>query len=62
MKGEQQIPCPACTTMVPFDARQLLLGVNFECPNCHASIGLAADSKPIVEKAVKKLDDIKNAK
>lgn len=56
MKVEQQIPCPVCSTMIPFDSRQLLLGVNFECRNCHVTIGLAPESKPIVEQAVQKFD------
>ncbi|RAJ26922.1 hypothetical protein LY11_03748 [Pedobacter cryoconitis] len=59
MKIAQQIPCPTCSTLIPFDSYQLLLGVYFECPNCQSSIGLATESKTIVEKAVQKLDDIK---
>ncbi|MBE9601950.1 hypothetical protein [Pedobacter sp. MC2016-24] len=62
MKVEQRIPCPNCSTLIPFDTAQLLLGVNFECPNCHSKIGLATESNTIVEKAVQKLENIKKTK
>lgn len=57
MKTEQQIPCPVCNTLITFDAKQLILGTNFRCPGCHTNIGLANDSRPIVEQALQKLDD-----
>ena len=56
---EQQIPCPVCKTNIPFDTKQLLLGVQFSCPNCQASIGLADESKAIVEETMKSFEELK---
>lgn len=56
MKIEQQIPCPVCAAKIPFDVNQLLLSLNFDCPNCGVSIGLASDSMPIIEQVVQKFD------
>jgi transcription initiation factor IIE alpha subunit len=58
---EQQIPCPVCSTKIPFDTRQLIAGVQFTCPNCHASIGLPQESKAIVEETLKKLEELKHS-
>lgn len=55
----QKIPCPVCQTSIPFDVKQLLMGVGFKCPNCYASIGIADESKPFVEKTIQKLETIK---
>lgn len=57
---EQTIPCPVCQTKIPFDTKQLLLGMQFVCSNCHAAIGLAQESKPIVEETMNKFEDIKS--
>ncbi|MFI5151481.1 MAG: hypothetical protein ACHQRM_17270 [Bacteroidia bacterium] len=59
INSEQTIPCPTCNTKIPFDTRQLLLGMQFVCPNCMAAIGLATDSKPVVEETMKKFEDVK---
>lgn len=56
---EQSIPCPVCNTKIPFDTKQLLLGIKFECPNCKAAIGLAEESKPIVKETIEKFEEIK---
>ena len=56
---DQHIPCPVCNTKIPFDTKQLLLGVQFVCPNCMAAIGLATESKEIVEDTMMKLEDLK---
>jgi|TARA_R110000796_G_scaffold252645_2_gene390159 transcription initiation factor IIE alpha subunit len=56
---DQSIPCPVCKTKIPFDTKQLLLGVQFVCPNCQAAIGLAEESKPLVEETMKKFEEIK---
>lgn len=58
---EQQIPCPVCNTKIPFDTQQLIAGVQFACPNCHASIGLALESKAIVEETMKKFEELKHS-
>lgn len=59
INNEQSIPCPVCNTKIPFDTKQLLLGVKFVCPNCNAAIGLADESKPIVKETMEKFEAIK---
>lgn len=59
INSEQNIPCPTCNTKIPFDTQQLLLGVKFICPNCQSAIGLAEESKTIVEETMKKFKDMK---
>lgn len=59
MIAENGIPCPVCSTKIPFDVNQLLLGVQFGCPQCNAVIGLGQESKPLVEKAMQKLEEAK---
>ncbi len=56
---EQAIPCPTCQTKIPFDAQQLLMGVQFACPGCHALIGLASESKPQVQETMQKFENLK---
>ncbi|MGH1339715.1 MAG: hypothetical protein ACRBFS_26590 [Aureispira sp.] len=58
---EQQIPCPVCQTKIYFDTKQLLLGAQFKCGNCFASIGLATESKVQVEGAINKLNELRGA-
>lgn len=58
---EQQIPCPVCNSKIPFNTQQLIAGIQFICPKCHASIGLAQESKAIVEETMKKLEELKHA-
>jgi transcription initiation factor IIE alpha subunit len=58
---QQQLPCPVCNTKIPFDVKQLLAGVHFVCPNCCASFGISVESKPIVEEAMRKLDELKQS-
>ena len=55
----QFIPCPVCNTKILFDTRQLMMGVQFACPNCAASVGLAPESKTITDETMQKLDDLK---
>lgn len=59
MIAENGIPCPICSTKIPFDVNQLLMGVQFACPQCNALIGLGKESKPVVEKAMQKLEEAK---
>ena len=56
---DQKIPCPVCNSTIPFDVNQLLMGVQFTCPNCHAAVGLASESKPVVEKTMQKIEDLR---
>lgn len=58
---EQKIPCPVCNTKIPIDTKQLLMGTQFSCPNCYASIGLADESKAVVEETMKRFEELKNA-
>ncbi len=55
----QNIPCPVCNTGIPFDTKQLIMGVQFACPMCSSLIGLASESKGLVEEAMKKLEAVK---
>ncbi len=59
INSDQSIPCPVCNTKIPFDTKQLLLGVKFVCSNCQAAIGLADESKPIVQETIEKFEEIK---
>lgn len=56
---EQQLPCPVCRTKIPFETKQLIAGVQFVCPNCQSSVGLALESKPIIEETMKKFEELK---
>ena len=55
----QTIPCPVCKTAIPVEIHQLLQGVKFICPTCHASMSLAAESHDDVERAVTGYDKLK---
>jgi transcription initiation factor IIE alpha subunit len=56
---DQSIPCPVCKTKIPFDTKQLLLGVQFVCSNCQSAIGLATESKAIVQETIEKFEAVK---
>lgn len=53
------INCPDCGTAIPINTKQLLMGYKFSCPNCTVSVGLANDSKAIVEQTVQKMEQFK---
>lgn len=55
----QAIPCPVCSTKIAIDVKLLLQGVQFTCSNCHATIGLSHNSKPLVENAIDKMEQLK---
>jgi transcription initiation factor IIE alpha subunit len=55
------MPCPVCGTKIPFDTYGLLRGEKFTCSECNASIGLASESKPIVQEVLEKLETIKKS-
>ena len=61
MNKDQVIPCPVCGEKIPIDTMQLLLGVQFKCPNinCDATIGLTTESKPIVKETMEKFEQVK---
>lgn len=56
----QSISCPVCSTKITFDAYQLLMGKEFTCPNCHQSIGLTKESKPLIQETMEKLEKMKD--
>ena len=56
---DQSVPCPVCNTKIPFDTKQLLMGIQFVCPNCQAAIGLSTESKDVVENTMTKLQMLK---
>ena len=55
----QTIPCPVCKTGIPFDAQQLLQGVQFSCAACRAVISLAEESKGLVQKTLESFAEAK---
>lgn len=55
----QSIPCPLCKTPIPFDTRQLLQGVQFSCPKCSVAVGLANESKEVVQSAMDRFDKLR---
>ena len=59
MNLDQAIPCPVCQTKIPFDPQQLLAGAQFVCPNCNAAIGLAQESKAMVEDTMEQFDGLR---
>jgi transcription initiation factor IIE alpha subunit len=61
MHSDQSIPCPTCNTKIPFDTKQLLLGIQFICPNCQAAIGLAQESKAVVQETMAKFEEVKHS-
>ena len=54
----QHIACPVCKTDIPFDVRMLLEGKSFICPKCNCSICIDMSSKPVVEDAMHKYDEL----
>ena len=58
INSDQSIPCPTCSTKIPFDTRQLLLGIQFVCHNCQSAIGLATESKAIVQETMEKFEAV----
>ncbi len=60
INSEQTLPCPVCGTKIAFDTRELLKGVKFKCSNCDSAIGLADESRPLVQDAMDKFDELRN--
>ncbi|PCK07276.1 MAG: hypothetical protein COA42_15060 [Alteromonadaceae bacterium] len=59
MIGQQKMPCPACGNEIIFDTYMLMAGQAFSCGQCHASIGVATSSVPVVKDAMEKFEQIK---
>ena len=59
---ESIIPCPICNTSIPFNAQNLLEGASFTCLSCSAAVRLPDQSRPIVERTINKLEELKTIK
>ncbi len=59
MINEQKIPCPVCSTQIPFEVSALLKGVKFACPNCQAMIGMAPESMDMAKNAIEQYEQLK---
>jgi len=59
MNQAQSIPCPICSTAIPFEITRLLQGERFVCPKCNAAISLTNESRPQVQDAMDKLNKLK---
>ncbi len=61
MKLTQDLPCPyeGCNAMIPFDTQQLMMGVQFACPDCQGQIGLVPESQPFEGEKMEKFKAIK---
>ena len=57
----QSISCPICNTAIPFEINPLLQGERFKCPKCEATISLLTESRPQVQNAIDKLNNIKQS-
>lgn len=60
MAVNQVIPCPMCKGSIPFDTKQLLMGVQFSCPTCDAKIGIAVENKGVVQDTMEKFQMFKD--
>lgn len=61
MNTQQTIPCPTpnCGGQIAIEARMLLQGSQFVCPNCNGTVGLATESRQVVEETIDKFDTMK---
>jgi transcription initiation factor IIE alpha subunit len=57
---QQSIPCPDCGTKIYFDAQMLLQGAQFTCTHCGVTLGLAPESKEVVEQSLEKFGALKS--
>ena len=56
---QQQLNCPDCNTLIPYDTYGLLQGKKFSCPKCALSLGLAAQSHEMVKNAMEEYENLK---
>lgn len=61
MNNQVSMPCPTpnCGSAILFDPYQLLAGTQFACPNCHAAIALAPESRELVQDTMEKFEELK---
>lgn len=57
--NSQRIACPSCGGGIPFDAKLLVQGIQFNCPECGISIGLPIESQQVVRAVLDRLEDTK---
>jgi len=56
---EQSLPCPNCNTNIPFDPKQLLMGVQYSCPNCDTKIALSQEPGQTAQDTLNKFEKLK---
>lgn len=59
MSQTANIPCPECSTPIPFDVKSLLSGAKIICPNCFAHLAIAEDAKSSMQEALDKFEKLK---
>lgn len=59
MTIQQQMPCPTCNQPIHFDPHGLIKGEKFQCGNCFAIVGIAADSLQTAKEALDQFNDLK---
>jgi hypothetical protein len=59
MNTEQRIPCPVCKTGIVFEARALIQGHKFTCPNCFSVVGIATEALDSVSETWQKYEQLK---
>jgi transcription initiation factor IIE alpha subunit len=60
MINEQKIPCPVCSTQIPFEVNSLLRGEKFACPKCHSIVAIAQESIQETKKVVEQYEKLKS--
>lgn len=59
MNSSQSIPCPVCKSPIAFNTEELLKGNKFACTSCKTEIGLAEESKAIVQETMIQFEKVK---
>ena len=60
LDNNTKINCPECNEEIIINTKQLLLGVKFSCFNCNLIVGLANESKSLVNDALNQFSKIKS--
>lgn len=62
LASQQKISCPVpgCGGEIFFDTYQLLQGKQFVCPSCQAAIGLAPESRGVVQEGMEKYESLRH--
>tara|TARA_R110001583_G_scaffold140423_2_gene292658 strand:- start:396 stop:602 length:207 start_codon:yes stop_codon:yes gene_type:complete len=59
MINQQQIPCPNCSSAIPFEPQLLLQGGRFGCPTCTAVVSIAPESIESTKSVMKAYEELK---